>query len=210
MSAPVQALKVGITGAIGTGKSEVTRILRARGYPVIDADQVARRLTETSAEIREALRRRFGAGIFDEQGNLRRRELAQVVFRDPAALRDLNAIVHPGMIEEIRREMGRLASEGRSPVFVEAAVIYEAGMEGLFDVVAVVAADLSEAVRRVTRRNGLSEQEVWDRYRSQIPLEEKIRRADYVIWNNGTLWDLEREVERFLVWLKERGDGREK
>lgn len=210
MSAPVQALKVGITGAIGTGKSEVTRILRARGYPVIDADQVARRLTETSAEIREALRRRFGAGIFDEQGNLRRRELAQVVFRDPAALRDLNAIVHPGMIEEIRREMGRLASEGRSPIFVEAAVIYEAGMEGLFDVVAVVAADLPEAVRRVTRRNGLSEQEVWDRYRSQIPLEEKIRRADYVIWNNGTLRDLEREVERFLVWLKERGDGREK
>ena len=210
MSAPVQALKVGITGAIGTGKSEVTRILRARGYPVIDADQVARRLTETSAEIREALRRRFGAGIFDEQGNLRRRELAQVVFRDPAALRDLNAIVHPGMIEEIRREMGRLANEGRSPVFVEAAVIYEAGMEKLFDVVAVVAADLPEAVRRVTRRNGLSEQEVWDRYRSQIPLEEKIRRADYVIWNNGTLWDLEREVERFLVWLKERGDGREK
>ena len=204
MTAASRTLRVGITGAIGTGKSEVCRILRERGYPVIDADQVARHLTETSEKIRRALRQRFGPSVFDEQGELKRRELARVVFSDAEALRDLNAIVHPAMIAAIREEMERLAKENGLAVFVEAAVIYEARMEGLFDVVVTVAADLPTAVRRVARRNGLSEEDVWERYRSQIPLEEKIRRADYVIWNNGTLQDLEREVERFLRWLEER------
>lgn len=204
MTEPLRTLRVGITGAIGTGKSEVCRFLRERGYPVIDADQVARHLTETSEEIKRALHQRFGAGIFDKHGNLRRRELARLVFRDEKALRDLNAIVHPEMIAAIREEMDRLMKENPFAVFVEAAVIYEAGMEGLFDVVATVAADMPTAVQRVAKRNGFSEAEVWDRYHSQIPLEEKIRRADYVIWNKGSLRDLGREVERFLNWLAER------
>ena len=193
--------RVGITGAIGTGKSEVSRILRQTGYPVIVADDVARELTETDPEIRRRLRERFGDAYFDEDGHLRRRELAQLVFSDLSSLRELNQIVHPAMIQEIRRQLDELEAEGHQRAFVEAAVLYEARMAPLFDIVAVVACDLPMAMRRTARRLGITEQEAWQRYRSQIPLEEKIRRADYVIWNQGTLEELEEKVEEFLRWL---------
>ena len=204
MTTSDRTLRVGITGTIGTGKSEVCRYLARKGYPVVDADRVARTLTETSVEIQQRLRDRFGPDVFDETGRLKRRELARIVFRDAGALRALNAIVHPPMIAAIREEIERFCRGDPAYVFVEAAVIYEAGMEGLFDVVAVVAADVTTSVKRVAKRDELAEEEVWDRYRAQIPLEDKIKRADYVIWNDGSLTELQRRAEEFLQWLESR------
>jgi dephospho-CoA kinase len=201
-------LKVGITGSIGSGKSEVCRILRSLGYPALDADEIARQLTEEDPAIRESLRERFGPEYFDPAGQLRRRELGQLVFRDQRALRDLNAIVHPALIQAIRARLEKLEREGQTVAFVEAAVLFEAGMEELFDVVAVVVSDLATAVQRTAQKLQIPEEEAWRRYRAQIPVEEKIRRAQYVIRNDGTLGELEGEVREFLGWLSRKGTSR--
>ncbi|MDZ7373462.1 MAG: dephospho-CoA kinase [candidate division KSB1 bacterium] len=198
-------LKVAITGSIGSGKTEVCRILERMGWPVLDADSIARDLVDEDREIRERLLERFGPAYFDDEGRLKRRELGQLVFADPAALHDLNAIVHPALRQAIGEKLEQLEAQRHKWAFVEAAVLFEAKMENLFDVVAVVVSDLTLAVQRTAQRLRIPEEEAWNRYRSQIPVEEKIRRADYVIRNDGSLRDLEQAVQDFLAWLKSRG-----
>ncbi|HUI09774.1 MAG TPA: dephospho-CoA kinase [Bacteroidota bacterium] len=186
---------VGVTGGIGSGKSEVCRILSRLGRTVIAADELARGLTERDASVREEIAREFGAEIFGPSGELRRGELARVVFASPPRLRALNAIVHPGVFRAIETALARLPAASRSPyAVVEAALVFESGMDERLDATILVRAPEELRMERVMSRSALSRDEVNARMRAQISPQAAARRADFVIDNAGTPADLEPRV----------------
>jgi dephospho-CoA kinase len=192
---------VGVTGGIGSGKSTVCRAFERLGRVVISADEIARSLTETDARLREEIRAVFGPEVFRTDGSLDRGGLARIAFSSPAATGRLNTIVHPRVFEEIDRSLDGIALDRKKPyVVIEAALIYESGMDERLDRVVVV--DAPEAVRigRVVARDGLTANEVRQRIRAQWPAAEKIRLADMVIVNDRNAVALDTKV-RFVDTL---------
>ncbi len=181
-----KTVTVGITGGIGSGKTEVARIFRALGAQVYFADPIASALMEDSPGIRRRLRSLFGPAIFDKRGRLDRRRVASAVFGHPSLLQSLNAAVHPAVITYLRREL-RAARRSRRPriVAVEAALIFEARTESMFDYVIAVDAPERTRIRRLLRRGGTGRAEIRRRIASQMPARDKISRADIVIRNAG-------------------------
>lgn len=192
-------LRVALTGGIGTGKTVVLGRFQELGAPVIEADALAREALAPGTPGARAVAERFGTAMVGADGSVDRRALGALVFADDRARRDLEAIVHP----DVRRRMaewltGRAAAADRIAV-VEIPLLFETGRERDFDVVLVTACDESEQVRRVMARDGLSEQEVRRRLAAQLPLAEKIRRADHVIRTDGRREDTLARVD--TVWL---------
>jgi dephospho-CoA kinase len=200
---------LGLIGGIGGGKSSVARRLAGRGAAVIDADIVGHELLE-DAGIRDRIVGRFGPGVLEAPGpggpagpRISRRALGAIVFHDAAALRDLEAILHPAMREQFHRTIGRLERDGGHPCIVlDAAVLLEAGWDDLCDRIAFVDAPRADRLRRVLESRGWSEEALAARERSQWPVEEKRRRADWIINNEGTLTHLDREADRLLGRLR--------
>lgn len=179
-------LQVGITGGIGTGKSTVCKLFAEKGRTVVSADEIARELTEKDPAIIQAIREVFGERVFGKDGSLDRRQLAGVVFSDDSMLRILNSIVHPRVFEEISLRLSSLPPGKLHPyVLIEAALIYESGMDEWLDYVIVVSADETNCIARVKERDGLTGEEIQSRMRSQMPMSEKQDLADFVIDNNG-------------------------
>lgn len=174
-------LKVAVTGGIGSGKSTVCRMFAVLGIPVFEADRVAKQCIVEDADLRNALRDRFGAAVMTESG-LDRKALADIVFKDTAALSDLNALVHP----VVRAAFARWAGEQAAPyVIMEAAILAETGGHAAFDHVVVVTAPEDMRSSRVMERDGVGEEAVRDRMRNQASEEERLRIADSVIVNDG-------------------------
>jgi len=157
----------------------------------MSADQIARDLTETDAGIRRAIMEKFGAGIYGPDGRLRRSELARIVFASPARLRSLNAIVHPAVFSSLNDALLRLpASAGRPYVVVEAALIFESGLDKNLDATVVVNAPEEIRIDRVARRDDLPRDEIIARIRAQMSPREISRRGDFVVENSGAEEDL--------------------
>ena len=188
-------LKIGLTGGIGTGKSEVSRILKELGATVIDADLVGHEAYTPHTPIWQQVVDAFGEEILQPSGEVDRRKLGPIVFGDPEALAKLNAIMHPGMAKMIQEKMERLRGEGTEVVVVEAAVLVEAGWQYLFDEIWITNASEEQVVERVRRRSNLSEEQVMGRIRSQLPFEERSQHAQVTVMNSGGLDDLQWEVE---------------
>ncbi len=195
-------LKIGITGGIGCGKSQVCRLLEKHGIPIIRADLVAREIINTDAEIIAQIKREFGEDAYLPTGELNRKRVAEIIFNDEDAKRKMNHIVHPRVVQFQQDELERLEKSGEYKIAgVEAALIYEAGAEKQFDVMVVVVAFEETVVQRLMKRDNLSRAEIVKRIRAQMPLSEKIKRADIVIHNDGSLDELNHEVNRLLYWL---------
>ncbi len=194
----------GLTGGIGSGKSVVARLLARYGLPIIDADAVGHQLTATDEDVRAALRSAFGPGIFDPEGHLLRERLARIVFADPRARTRLNAIVHPPMRRHIDARVRALIRQGHRVVVVDGALLGEVNLVSHLDALVVVYAPRNERIARIRRRDGLSEQEIVARIAAQMPLEEKLRLADFVVYNTGSVWALRRKVRALYAWLQER------
>jgi dephospho-CoA kinase len=200
---------LGLIGGIGGGKSSAARRLADRGVAVIDADAVGHEVLEDPA-IRDRVVERFGASVLEgspsgvaEPSPISRRALGALVFGDAAALRDLEAILHPAMRDRFRRTIRRLIREGGRPgIVLDAAVLLEAGWDDLCDRIAFVDAPRAERLRRVKASRGWSEEALAARERSQWPVEEKRRRADWIIDNDGAPARLGREVDRLLGRLR--------
>lgn len=197
-------LVVGLTGGIGCGKSTVASVLRELGARVVDADQVAREVLAPGSPVLGKVVERFGPRILRADGSLDRKRLADIVFGDPQALADLNAITHPPIIEMIRGRIEEARNEGVQVLVVDAPLLLEAGMEGMVDEVWVVTCTRDQQIERLCRRTGLSPREAEARMRAQMPLGEKVRRADRVIPNEGSLAELRAEVERHWQDLASR------
>lgn len=191
---------IGLTGGIGSGKSTVSSMLARRGAVVIDADKIAREVVEPGGPAYDAVVDRFGPGILAPDGSLDRPALAEIVFADPEALSDLQAITHP-VIGKVMAE--RLAEqEGMDnlvvldvPLLVESSRRYP-GMRGV--VVVDVAPETARA--RLVESRGMTEAEVDARMSAQASREERLARADFVVDNSGPLPQLEAEVDRLVRW----------
>jgi dephospho-CoA kinase len=175
------ATMIGLTGGIGSGKSVVAKVFATLGIPVFNADDEAKRIMQTSPEIKNKLIEQFGLEIYNEHG-LDKEKLASIVFNDPFQLQLLNAIVHPVTIQAAKD----WAAKQTTPyVIKEAALIFESGTaDGLFKVIGVTA-PLSLRTHRVMQRDGITKEQVEARMQHQISDTIKMRLCDYVIENNN-------------------------
>lgn len=194
-------LRVGLTGGIACGKSTVAEMLVRRGAHFLSADTLAHQLYAPGALVYDEVVQRFGREILDEQGSINRAKLAQAVFPDRVA--ELNAIVHPAVIEAQNRWLTEVAREDQNGIaVVEAALLIEAGAHKDFDQVIVLTCPFEQKVERYAQRTGLpleaARPEVERRSAAQMRDDEKASHADYVIENSGSIAKLESEVER--VW----------
>jgi dephospho-CoA kinase len=190
-------LLVGLTGGIATGKSTVAAMFRALGCPVIDADVLAREVVEPGEPALADIVREFGAGVLGADGRLDRKAVAAVVFADTDRRRRLEAITHPRIRERLAGRLGALARSGFDGVVIfDAAVIIESGGYRQMDRLVVVVADEATQLARLRARDGLDEQEALQRIRSQMPLAEKAKLADYVIDNSSDCAATEAQVRR--------------
>jgi dephospho-CoA kinase len=188
-------LLVGLTGGIGSGKSTVARMLENRGAVVFDADVLARRAVEPGTPGHDAVVARFGADVLAPGGALDREALASIVFSDPSARRDLETIVHP----EVRRLLAEGCEAYRDTdrvVVFSAPLLVETGMHTAFEVLVVVATPVQTQVERLLRDRAMSEEQARARIAAQAPIEEKALAADVVLDNDGTLGELEEQVDR--------------
>ena len=188
-------VRVGLTGNIGSGKSSVARRLEARGAVVIDADALAAEATRDPAVLARIARELGPELVVD--GRLDRAATAERVFADPDARRRLNAIVHPWVRRASAERVEALgASPSPPPVIVlDIPLLYENGLEAGCDAVIVVDAPLEARVERVTRRSGLDAEAVRARDAAQMPLADKVARADYVVDNGGPEERLDAQID---------------
>lgn len=195
-------LKVGLTGGIGAGKSEVSRLLASYGAVLIDADVIAREVVEPGTAGLAAVVAEFGADILREDGALDRPRLGGIVFGDPARLRALNAIVHP----LVRDRSGELeAAAGTESVVVhDVPLLAENGLAPLYDIVIVVDASPRTQLDRLVRLRGMSEDDARARMSAQANREDRLAAADFVIDNDGPLEALEPQVRKVWDTLVER------
>ena len=196
---------IGLTGGIGTGKSTVSRKLRERGYPVIDLDVISREVIEYP-EVIDELVRNFGIEILESQNNISgkksisRNKLRQTVFKEEKKVSVLNSIMHPPIVEEMRRQVENLKKSYKT-VFVEVQLLFEAKLEKEFDIIVLVYADKKTQLERVLKRDGRSEGEVQQIINAQMDMTEKRRLSNYIIENNGNSEMLDLEIEKFIKKL---------
>jgi dephospho-CoA kinase len=195
--------RVGLTGGIATGKSVVRSELERLGVPTIDADDVARDVVAPGTPGLAAILDRFGPVVLDKDGTLDRRKLGSIVFADEKGRRDLEQIVHPAVKAAITGWLDSL-NETHNIAVAVIPLLYETGRERDFDVIITTACSSDEQLRRVMTRDSLSEMQAKQRIAAQLSTEEKVRRADFAIWTDGTHEDTKRQVLETLEQLARR------
>jgi len=178
---------IGLTGSIGTGKSEAARQLEALGASIISADQVGHEAYTPNSEAWEQVVAAFGDDILQDDGEIDRRKLGAVVFSDPGQLEKLNQIMHPRMARMVADKIEELRDQGVEVVVVEAALLFEAGWDSLVEEVWVTDSTEQVVIERLKQRNGMSEEEARKRISSQMGRTERLERSDYVIENSGDM-----------------------
>jgi dephospho-CoA kinase len=195
--------RVGLTGGIATGKTVVGAEFERLGVPTIDADVVARDVVAPGTPALALILARFGPGVLDADGALDRRKLGSIVFADEAARHDLEQIVHPAVKAAIDLWLDSMSATHNVAVAV-IPLLYETGRERDFDVVITTACSPDEQLRRVMTRDSLNELQAKQRIVAQLSTEEKVRRADYAIWTDGTYEKPKRQVVETLEQLARR------
>ena len=188
-------LVIGVTGGIGSGKSEVARLLEGFGANLISADQVGHEAYTRQSEAWVAVVEAFGEGVLQASGDIDRQKLGSVVFSDPSEMDRLNKIMHPRMANIVEKKIDSFRDNGSEVVIVEAAVLFEAGWERLVDEVWMVSAPVEVIVDRLKSRNGLSSDEARQRITSQMSTEERLKRSDVEVDNSGDVSELRSAVK---------------
>ena len=181
-------LKVGVTGSIGSGKSTFSKFITERGFSVINLDDISKELLAADMQIKEKIIQEFGKESYIGDA-LNKKYLAEKVFSNHEQIAKINSIVHPAVIKKTEFLL-KENLEKNNLVFAEAALIYEADMENLFDYVILVTSDEKLRLERKVRFENYSEEQFLKRNENQIPDEEKKKRADFVVENSGTLAEL--------------------
>jgi dephospho-CoA kinase len=194
-------IKVGLTGGIATGKSYVVGQLRSAGIPVVDADVLARDAVAHGSAGLAAVVERFGSEVLTTSGDLDRSSLGRLIFSDEAARRDLEAIVHPFVRRGIAEFFDRLPADVSLAV-ADIPLLFETHQERRFDKVVVVACARETQIERVISRDGLSREDAERRVAAQLPIEEKVRRAEHVVRTDGTYAETDAQVAALLDQLR--------
>ncbi|MDD9941517.1 MAG: dephospho-CoA kinase [Myxococcales bacterium] len=193
---------IGLTGGIASGKSAVAKVLRALGVAVVDADQLAREVVAKGTEGLAELIREFGEDVVTETGELDRERMAGRVFGNAEARARLNAITHPRIAALSMARLAEMQTTDTPYVVYEVPLLVESGLHKSMAATIVVAADPDTQLARMAKRDGLDRAQAQTRIDAQLPLEEKVAIADYVIENNGGLEELEaltRDVHRQIL-----------
>jgi dephospho-CoA kinase len=196
-------LTVGLTGGVASGKTAVSRVLREEGAYIIDADQIARELVQPRKPAWNEIVRAFGKEILQEDGSIQRKKLADKIFMDPEQRNVLNQILHPRIEKEIdrrAREIGQKHPE--AIVVIDAPLLVELGMHHKVDRLIVVTSTRSQQMERLKKRDGRSPEEASKLLSSQISIEEKVKLADFVVRNEGSLEEMKKRAREVFKELK--------
>jgi dephospho-CoA kinase len=195
-------LRYGLTGGIASGKSTVAAMLRERGFPVLEADKISHALIEPGGAAFEEVLARFGREIVDADGKINRGRLGAMVFRDPEKLQNLNGMLHPKVEEELLRRLVELEKSGAVAVaFIEAALIFEAGLDKRLDGVVVAWCLPDQQVARLMER-GISEAEARQRIATQMPVQKKLALAAEKIDCSGSIEETRSQVDVLATRLR--------
>jgi dephospho-CoA kinase len=199
---------IGLTGGIASGKSTISMLLKNRGAVIIDADKIAREIMTPGKPVWHAVIEHFGRGILLDGKNIDRKKLGRIVFSDPKLLETLNSITHPAIVQEIKERLDYYRHKNEKVVVVDAALLLEIGLDSLVDEVWVVVVDEKNQLKRLMdREKGMDLEEARNRIRAQMPLDEKIKMADKIIDNSGSIEETERQIDELwreieLSWQK--------
>jgi dephospho-CoA kinase len=188
---------IGLTGGIGMGKSVALSFLTKRGIAAIDTDVLARQVVAPGQSALNAIRSEFGDSVIDAGGQLRRADLARIVFADPAARRRLEAIVHPQIRAAWKSQVETWKRENHRICVVAIPLLFETGAEAEFNAIVCAACGEASQQLRLSAR-GWSREEIHQRIQSQWPVAEKMARSNYVIWTEGSLDAHEEQLDRIL------------
>jgi dephospho-CoA kinase len=198
----------GLTGGVASGKSTVARFFAELGAKVVDADRLAHELIRSPLPAYHEIVAGFGEEILDPSGEIDRQRLGAIVFANPQKLRQLNAILHPRIIERAAELSAQYHAQNSAAVIVvDAALIYEAGMEGRFTKMLVAWCRPDQQVERLMAKATVSREEAERRIATQMPTEEKRRRADYVIDCSGTKENTRAQVQALYPQLRSLVEG---
>ncbi len=193
-------LIVGLTGGIVSGKTTIAKMFQELGAQVIDADEIARKVVRPGEKAWQGIVEYFGPGILREDLEINRKKLADIVFSNKEKLAVLNSITHPEIILMLKKQINQLKNKYQKNIIciVEAPLLFEAHLEDMMDKIIVVYLNREEQLKRLLLRNNLTREEAIQRIESQMPLEEKLSRADYVIDNCFSLQQTKKKV--LQVW----------
>ena len=189
---------VGITGGIASGKSAALERLRLHGAVVFSADEASRAILTPGGHVLKALGRAFGPTIVLDDGSLDRSALGARIFSDAAARLRLNRIMHPAILRLLRSQIDAAVADlpAGTLIVVEAPLLFETNLSGWFERIIVVGASEPTLIARLKARNGLTDVEARERLNSQWPIAKKAKRADIVIWNDGSPGELDMAIDR--------------
>lgn len=192
---------IGLTGNIACGKSTVARIFEGLGAKIIDADEIARSIVEPGKPAWREIVETFGNEVLNPDNTVNRKKLGEIIFNDEDKRKALNGITHPRIIGRVRELVEIYGKENTPVVIIEAALIVEkGGLKDLIDSLIVVTADEESQMKRLIERSGYTREEALSRIKSQMPSLEKVKHADYVIENSGTMENAEVQVK--ALWEK--------
>lgn len=189
--------KIGVTGGIASGKSLVCSFLREFGIPVISADEIVKELQKDAYYLMK-IKELFGDEVFDGE-NLNRKKLASIIFSDENKRELLNKLLHPPVLSEIKKRMESL--KDHKIIAVEVPLLFEVGIEDWFDEIWVVYIPKDLQVKRIIERDNITEEEALLRINSQISLENKVKRANYVIYNDKDIEYTKKQVENRILYI---------
>ena len=190
---------IGLTGSIASGKSTVSAMLRRKGFPIVDADEIARLVVEPGSPVLLEISRQFGADMMNEDGSLNREKLGKRIFGNDKERQKLNGIIHPAIRQEMLRQKDEWLSRGADTVIMDIPLLFESKLQSFVDKIIVVSVTPKVQKERLIARNVLSQEEADARISSQLPMEIKEQGADAVLSNNGTEDQTEKQLEEVLV-----------
>ncbi|MFB4159813.1 dephospho-CoA kinase [Geomicrobium sp. JSM 1781026] len=189
---------IGLTGGIASGKSFIAELLQRNGLPIIDADQIAKKIVEPGEKAHALIKERFGNGVFHDDDTLHRKKLGVIIFNDEKERQALNDIMHPLIQEESTRQQRDYEEKGHRTIVYDIPLLVENNRMDSVDQVLLVFVDEKTQLERLMERDNSSEEEAKSRIASQIPLDEKKKYADEIVDNSGSRLDSEKQVEKIL------------
>lgn len=191
-----------MTGGIASGKSLAASFFRCESIPVVDADRLAHQVMAPGGKVSGLLKRIFGSNICSDSGEIDRSKLRKIVLSDNSAMKKLNAITHPFIIRAMEEQIEYYEKERNDLIMCETPLLFETGLQDKFDKIIVVFSYEGDQLMRLTQKRGLSMTEARKMLRTQMPLKEKVDRADYVIYNTKSKKDLLQQCRKISCELK--------
>ena len=200
---------IGLTGGIGTGKSTVSQILRKKKFPVIDLDTISHEVIKIPKVI-EKIVENFGKEVLENSGNfenknnaiqISREKLGKIIFENKEKRLLLNSIMHPEILHTMREQISKYKKNNKI-IFVEIQLLFEVQWEKEFDYILLISAKKNTQIRRILERDNRSENDALNIINSQMPLDEKKKRSDFVIENDGNIEELKEKIDKFLEYLE--------